>query len=265
MNINASRRLETLKPPKSTVRETSTVSLGEADLDAALPEGGLELGVIHEIVPAGAGDVAAALGFSLGLLARIAGNRQGPVLWATTQDPARHGTAYPVGLMAAGLDPGRLIQVSTRTARDMFWTLEESLTTSAFAVAFGFLARDGRHYDFTASRRLSLRAAESGGTVILLRIAEDTSGSTAAATRWSVSARPSLPIHFPGHAMPGLGPPRWQVDLMRCKRGRPRGWLVEWDHETLRFHLAAPLADRASVPRPAVIAGRSGTDRSQAA
>lgn len=265
MNFNISRRLEPLKPPKPAVHETSTVSLGEAELDAALPEGGLELGVVHEIVPAGAGDVAAALGFSLGLLTRIAGSRPGPVLWTATQDPARHGTAYPIGLMATGLDPGRLIQVNASAARDMLWTLEESLTTAAFAAAFGFLARDGRHYDFTASRRLSMRAAESGGTVIILRVAADTSGSTAAATRWSVSARPSLPIRFPGHAMPGLGPPRWQVDLVRCKRGRPRGWLVEWDHETLRFHLAAPLADRAPVPRPSVIAGRSGTGRSQAA
>jgi len=237
------------RPPAVERRRPATVSLGEPGLDAALPEGGLELGVVHEIVPAGPGDVAATIGFGLGLLTRIAAARPGPVLWATTRDPGRHGIAYPPGLAAAGFDPGRLIHLSVGTAHDVLWALEESLATPGFAVAIGILARDIGRYDFTASRRLSLRAAASGGTAIVLGTAGGgAAGSTAAATRWSVAARPSVPVRHPGHAMPGLGPPRWQVALERCKRGRPHDWLVEWDHETLRFHLAAPLADRAPVP-----------------
>lgn len=226
-----------------------TVSLGDTGLDDALPEGGLELGVVHEVVPAGAADMAAALGFGLGLLARIAGSRTGPVLWAVTRDPGRHGAAYPVGLAAAGFDPGRLVHVDARTARDALWALEESLATPGFAAAIAVLAHDGRHYDFTASRRLSMRAAAAGGTALVLWTGggPERGGATAAATRWSIAARPSLPVHHPGHPMPGLGPPRWWVELQRCKRGRPRHWLVEWDHETVRFHLAAPLADRAPV------------------
>ncbi len=135
----------------------------------------------------------------------------------------------------------------------MLWALEESLTGAGFAAAIGVLARDHRHYDFTASRRLSLRAAESGATALVLRIGDAGGGATAAATRWSIAARPSVPVRHPGHAMPGLGLPRWRVDLLRCKRGRPHDWLVEWDHETVRFHLAAPLADRAPVARPALV------------
>lgn len=250
--------LSRLRPPAR--RPVTAVPLGDPGLDAALPEGGLELGAVHEIVPAAAGDMAAALGFASGLLARIAGSRAGPVLWAATRSPGRHTTAYPVGLAAFGLDPGRLVQLRARTARDVLWALEESLATDAFAAAIGILATDGRRYDFTASRRLSLRAAASGGTAILLRAADGAAiaaagNATAAATRWSVSSRPSRPVRHPGHPMPGLGPPRWQVELTRCKRGRPNGWLVEWDHETLRFHLAAPLADRAPAPRRTEPAG----------
>lgn len=237
-------------------RQPATVSLGDPALDAALPEGGLELGVVHEIVPAGPGDMAAALGFGLGLLARIALARPGPVLWSTTGDPGRHGTAYPLGMAAAGFDPGRLVHLRARTARDVLWALEEGLSTPGLAAAIGILACDIRRYDFTASRRLSLRAAASGGTAIVLRIGGRIAeagggGTTAAATRWSVAARPSMPVRHSGHAMPGLGPPRWRVELERCKRGRPHDWLVEWDHETLRFHLAAPLADRAPVQETA--------------
>lgn len=240
------------------------MSLGAPGLDTALPEGGLELGVVHEIVPAAAGDMAATLGFGLGLLTRIALARPGPVLWSTTRDPGRHGAAYPVGMAAAGFDPGRLIHLRARTAHDVLWALEESLATPGFAAAIGILARDGRRYDFTASRRLSLRAAASGGTAIVLRVGDGT-GATAAATRWSVAARPSVPVHHPGHTMPGLGPPRWRVELVRCKRGRPQDWLVEWDHETFRFHLAAPLADRAPVPANAGPHRPPATDRWRAA
>jgi len=230
------------------------VSLGNPELDAALPEGGLELGAVHEVVPAGPADMAATIGFGLGLLTRIALARPGPVLWATTRDPGRHGTVYPVGMAAAGFDPGRLIHLDAKAAYDVLWALEESLATPGIAAAIGILTRDGRRYDFTASRRLSLRAAAGGGTAIVLRADGGTNGNanggigaSAAATRWSVAARPSLPVRHPGLAMPGLGVPRWRVELVRCKRGRPHDWLVEWDHETLRFHLAAPLADRAPV------------------
>lgn len=257
------RRLGELGLAPGRRRQPATVSLGDPVLDAALPAGGLELGAIHEIVPAAAADAGAALGFGLGLLARIAGGRPGPVLWVATRDPARHGAAYPPGLAAAGLDPGRLIHLQAPGARDALWALEESLATAAFAAVVGVLARDGRHYDFTASRRLSLRAAAAGGTALVLRIGDATpAGSTAAVTRWSVAARPSVPVRHPGHAMPGVGRPRWRVELQRCKRGRPGDWLVEWDHETVRFHLAAPLADRAplrdgdAARRVAAAAGR---------
>lgn len=239
----------------------ATVSLGNPELDAALPEGGLELGAVHEVVPAGHADMAATVGFGLGLLARIALARPGPVLWATTRDPGRHGTVYPVGMAAAGFDPGRLIHLDAKAAHDVLWALEESLATPGIAAAIGILTHDGRRYDFTASRRLSLRAAAGGGTAIVLRTdggANGGIGASAAATRWSVAARPSLPVRHPGHAMPGLGAPRWRVELVRCKRGRPHDWLVEWDHETLRFHLAAPLADRAPVPAGTAQAGTTG-------
>lgn len=242
------RRLDAIERAPARRRQPVTVSLGDPGLDAVLPEGGLELGTIHEILPAAAADTGAAFGFGLGLLARIAGGRPGPVLWVATRDPGRHGTAYPPGLTAVGLDPGRLIHLQAHSARDALWALEESLATAAFAAVIGVLACDGRHYDFTASRRLSLRAAATGGTALVLRIGDAApAGSTAAATRWSVAARPSVPARHPGHAMPGVGRPRWRVGLQRCKRGRPGDWLVEWDHETVRFHLAAPLADRAPL------------------
>jgi protein ImuA len=234
-----------------------TITLGEAAIDGALPEGGLALGAVHELLPASHGDFAAALGFGFGLLARLTQTSPRPVLWVVpSRDASRHGIAYPIGLAAFGCDPGRLVHLSAGTAQDVLWALEEGLASAALAAVVGLLPANDKAYDFTASRRLSLRAAASGVTALIIRHHASADNPTAALTRWSIAARPSAPLRRRGPSLPGVGPPRWQASLVRCKRGRPRHWLVEWNHETLSFRLAASLADRApAVAEPAARRG----------
>jgi protein ImuA len=243
------RRIDALAANKPEIAEAA-IALGEEAIDGALPGGGLVSGAIHELLPATEGDFAAALGFGLGLLARLTQTRPQPVLWAVpSHETFRHGIAYPVGIAAFGLDPRCLLHLAVATAQDALWALEEGLSSAALAAVIGILPASNKSYDFTASRRLSLRAASSGVAALLIRPhAGADNGSnwpTAAVTRWLIAAQPSAPLRRRGLSMPGIGPPRWQVDLVRCKRGRPHRWLVEWDHETLSFRLAAPLADRA--------------------
>ncbi len=235
-----------------TEHRLPAISLGDEAIDDALPGGGLATGAVHEFIPAAQEDFAAALGFNLGLLTRLMRMRAGPVLWAApSRESFRCGIAYPVGLAAFGFDPGRLHYLSVRTAEDVLWAAEEALASAALAAVIGILPAKDKSYDFTASRRLSLRAAASGVTAFLIRPHTSTDKPTAAITRWSIAARPSAPEKRRGLSMPGLGPPRWQADLVRSKRGQPRSWLVAWDHETLSFRLASPLADRTpAVERP---------------
>jgi protein ImuA len=232
--VAAQERLSPLKHP--------TVTLGPDRLDAALPDGGLSSGALHEIVPAAPGDFAAEAGFSFCLLARLARVRPGTVLWALPAYRGFHGgELYPLGVAALGFDPGRLIQVEVRKGVDLLWVLEEGLAHSALAAVIGVLPEGDRAYDFAASRRLAMRSARQGVTALILRDREHAGGATAADTRWSVSTLPSV---LSGRAKPGLGPPRWRLELTKSRRGRPGHWDVEWDHETLSFRLPAPLADR---------------------
>jgi protein ImuA len=70
---------------------------------------------------------------------------------------------------------------------------------------------------------------------------------SAATSRWRVAAAPAPPAEpaeqrwAEGPARL-VGPPRWRIELTRCRGGRPGDWLVEWD-ETYRFRLAAALRD----------------------
>lgn len=239
------------------------VSLGADELDARLPEGGLALGALHECVPAGHGDFAATLGFALALAARALSARPGFVLCAI---PAHcgfeQGIVHAPGLAAFGLDPDRFIEVGVPKTRAMLWVMEEGLAAGeegrrALAAVIGVEA--GRDYDFTASRRLAMRAERSGATAFLVRAhtANAIGGASAAATRWRVATEPhadephaALPDGARRHGnSPGVGAPRWAVSLVKSKRGMPgHRQVVEWDHETLSFRMAAALAGRTPTP-----------------
>jgi len=216
------------------------LELGAPALDGALPWGGLPRAALHEVLAADGG---AAAGFCAGLLARFAAEG-GTVLWC------RRGRRrlYGPGLAAFGLDPARLVVVRGRTAAEVLWVMEEALRSGALAAVLG----EAGDLSMTAARRLQL-AAEDGATAALLLRAEGDGGSSPAVTRWRVDAAPG------GGGRPGVGRPRWRLDLLKCRGGNgaafggPRSWLVEWSDGTDGttaggFAVAADLGDRSAEP-----------------
>src|SRR3954451_24471322 len=102
--------------------ETKTLSLGLAELDDALPEGGLPLGAVHELILADVAD-GAVYGLAahwLGLAQRREAGKW--VLWC-----GRSEHLYAPGLRLAGLDPTRLVTVRAPRDEDALWVLEEAL------------------------------------------------------------------------------------------------------------------------------------------
>jgi len=224
---------------------------GVAALDQALPNGGLALGALHEIVGSGVDeeDGAAPAGFAAGIAGRIAGgDGLGVVLWCL-----RHGDLYGPGLAACGLDPTRIALVRTARDDDILWTLEEGLRTPQIAAVIGEIGR----LPMVAGRRLQLAAERSGITALLLRrwrtgaeAAIERARPSAAVTRWRIAPLPSLPD---SSSEPGIGRPRWRVELLRCRGGEPAAWDVpvdmgEADASDL-IRLPAGLADRPVAPR----------------
>lgn len=210
---------------------------GGLALDAHLPGGGLPLGGLHEIEGGRAEwDDGAATGFCVGLLARVLDavperQRGGarPVLWVS---PWRD--LYAPGLLAFGLDPGRLILVRAGAETEVLWAMEEALRCTRLAAVVGEVDTLERG----PGRRLQL-AAEAGGVTAFalrrgLRPARRAAGPSAAITRWRVvadavssgqGARGSSagrPGRFPE-------PSRWRVELLRCRGAAPGQWCLAWD------------------------------------
>lgn len=224
-----------------------SVSLGAPALDEALPGAGLATGALHEFLPAPQNNLAAPGGFGFGVLSQILRIHTGNVLLAAPDYYlSRAGAIHPLGFMAFGCDPDRFIEARAPNGKNVLWALEEGLESGSLAAAVGILPDNDRVYDFTCSRRLAIRAAESGVTALLVRSGTDAEMSTAALTRWSLAAAPSAPQHW-GAVLPGGGPPQWRAELTKSKGGAPGGWRIEWDNETLSFRLAAALADRTPV------------------
>jgi hypothetical protein len=145
------------------------------------------------------------------------------------------GRLHGHGLRALGLDPARLILVETAHRRDALWAIAEAVCSGAPAAVVSFVDK----LDLKSSQRLHLFAAEAALPLFLLRPAQNLE-SSAAATRWRVGTAEAARDRF-GLIMR----PRWHLQLERARNGRTGEWVVEYDHVTHRFSLAAALADPA--------------------
>jgi protein ImuA len=209
---------------------------GAAEIDRRLPDGGLALGALHEVSGRGPdeedGSVPAA--FIAGIATRLAPAK--PVLWCQS---AGDGDLYGPGLAACGLAPARLILSRARNTTDLLWAMEEGLRTRALAAVVGEIA----DLPSSASRRLQLAAESSGVTVFALRRFRLSSAvaraPNAAVTRWCVSPLPSVPAS----GEPGLGRPRWRLELWRARGAAPADWIVEACDATGHVALPAALGD----------------------
>jgi protein ImuA len=223
-------RLDRSAPDAGGVRP-----LGLAGIDRALPGGGLPRGRLHELH--GEPRHAAALGFAVALLGRLLADG-GHAVWIGP----RHELFGP-GLAELGLAPERLLVVRARARAARLWALEEALHSPGLVVALAEIDR----LSLIQSRRLQLAAETKGVSALLLRPLAVGASPSVALTRWRITA---LGSEAPGRA---LGPPRWRVELVRCRGGRTGVWQVEWRpggwHEVADpLPLAADAVDRPAAP-----------------
>jgi protein ImuA len=216
-----------------------TLPFGDARIDQRLPGGGLPLGCWHEAGGEGLEieTAVAAAAFVAALAAPLA--ETGDVVWVMRRDDL-----YAPGLAGLGFPAERLIQVCVKDQAAALRVLEEALTSPGVATAIG----EAEVPDLVAGRRLQLACEIRGATGFLIRrrmfgSASQAHGSTAM-SRWKIASTPSEPRA----GEPGLGAPRWRVDLERCRGGRPGAWIMEKTDGPLPLRVVAELGDRQLAP-----------------
>jgi len=93
--------------------------------------------------------------------------------------------------------------------------------------------------NFTASRRLQLVVEQSAVTGFILRHQPRNLNTNAFVSRWKISPVPSAPEDD----LPGVGFPRWNVELQKIRNGKPGTWQVQYFEG--KFH---PSTSIASIP-----------------
>lgn len=215
-------------------RATTTLPFGVAAVNSRLPGGGLPCGALHEVAGGGNGaiDGAAAALFTAGIAART----RGKVLWCFTRPDL-----FAPALSQAGLKSDRVIYLEGGDEKTILACFEEGLRHGGLGVVVAEVAR----LPMAASRQLQLAAEGSGTMGIALRrwprqtAASDFGQPTAATTRWRVSTLPSTTL-----PVPGVGRPRWLVELIRCRAGESADFELEACDDKGHLRLPADLVHR---------------------
>ena len=212
------RSILTLQGLKKTPGST-TLDLGLGMMEQAFPDHRFPLGAVHEFGCTGTGDKTATAGFIAGILAALM-KRGGVAIWIASSR-----TIFPPALAGFGIEPDKIIFIDLAREKEMLWVMEEALKCEGLAAVVGEI----HQLDFTASRRLQLAVEQSRVTGFVIRQTPRLN-TTACVSRWRITAAASsLP-----NGMPGVGFPRWHVELLKIRNGRPGTWHLEWKNRS--FH-----------------------------
>ena len=210
---------------------------------------------VHEFRAGDYRDAPSALGLVLALTSVASAKLPQPIIWiGQTRDAFHAGVPYGCGLHLYGVDSELCIFVHARDAKAVLWAAEEAARHDAIVLIEFW--KPHKLLDLTATRRLQLGAEQSGARLFLLRDARD-DGPSSARTRWRVGPAPSAEDPLDDR---GLGRPRWDVSLEKCRDGGRGRWVLEWDYAERRLVEAAPhsrgvvsaLADRSAEEKAAV-------------
>lgn len=200
--------------------KNASIDLGLGSIINSFPNASFPLGVVHEFLSGKKEDSASTSGFIAGLLSSLMGN-SGAALWISSSR-----TLFPPALKNFGIEPDRFIFLDLKKEKDVIWAMDEALKCSALAAVVG----EVREIDFTASRRLQLAVEQSQVTGFIVRNNYKNLTTTACVSRWKISPLPSEWID-----LPGVGFPKWKVELLRIRNGKPGAWNVQWVDGKFQF------------------------------
>ncbi|MFQ6548437.1 ImuA family protein [Aestuariibius sp. 2305UL40-4] len=171
--------------------------------------------ILSEVFSA-TGACAVPAGFVLAQLPRGAFSGR-PILWIQDRLSLREAGRPYLGGSPEGL---RILRVAVSRPVDALWAMEEGLGCDGLAAVVGEVWGDPQAVDFTATKRLAMRAETQGRPAWLIRRAASPDLS-AARRRWRLGPLPSLPCE---DDLQAPGQPRWAAELFRTRTGQPGRW-----------------------------------------
>ena len=187
------------------------LNTGLWEVEKAFPDQTFPLGAVHEFISNAKEDAAATNGFMAGLVGQLI--KKGTAIWVSNKR-----TLYPPALNIFGIAAERIIFIDLWRQKEVLWAIEEALKCNVLSAVIGELGE----LSFTESRRLQLAVEQSKVTGFIHRYSCN-ENITACVSRWKIKP---LSSHLDG--IPGVGFPRWNVQLVKVRNGKPGAWQIEW-------------------------------------
>lgn len=195
------------------------INIGFRPMELAFPDATFPIGCTHEFLSTPQ-NVASTNGFVAVLISKIM-QSGGAAIWISVSR-----TLFPAALNRFDIDPDKIIFVDLKKEKDALYTIEEALKCKRLTTVIGEISQ----ITFKESRRLQLAAEQSRVTGFLLRQELNVLNTIACVSRWRIT---SLPSEL-NDGMPGVGFPRWNVELLKIRNGKPGNWQVEWSSNCLK-------------------------------
>jgi protein ImuA len=198
-------------------------------------------------------DAGAASGFVLAIARLLEGRKGAPrrcLLIADAFGGREAGIVYAPGLADFGLEPGELIHAMPRRIEDALWLADAALVSRAFSVVLLEIHGNPKTFGLTESRRLSLRARDTGGTLYLLRQAGEEEASSAQ-FRLLVEPAPAVARKLSDGRLLGgsIGHPVFRVLVEKSRSPGLSQFILEWNIHERRLK-PRPSAEFASGHEP---------------
>ena len=192
----------------------SDEAIGLGEIEKTFPNRVFPRRAIHEFIAVLPEHSAASGGFISALLSLLMKDGAACV-WISTSRKL-----FPVSLSLFNVDTERIIFMDVAKEKDVLWIMEEALNCEGLAA----VVAEVKGLSVTESRRLQLAAEQTGVTGFILRkdVRKALTGMVTA--RWKIRPLPSETEV----GMPGVGFPRWSVELMKVRHGNPGSWTLEW-------------------------------------
>jgi protein ImuA len=210
-----------------------TGNVGLGPVEAAFPNAIFPKGAIHEFLSLVPEHAAACGGFIAGLLKALM-EQGGACLWISASR-----MLFPPSLKVFGVAPDRIIFVDLQREKDVLWAMEEALKCEGLAAVIA----EVQDISLTASRRLQLAVEKSGVTGLVIRNDARKLSTTACVARWQITPLESKLED----GLPGVGFPRWKVELLKVRNGNPGKWDIEWSSG--RFNTITQNVSEAALQR----------------
>jgi protein ImuA len=199
--------------------EQSKLGLGQ--IESAFPGNVFPRAAVHELVSFTQNDASCTNAFIAVLLSKLM-QESGYCIWI---NPRRK--IYPPALKNFGVDPEKILFVDASKTKDALWSIEEALKCNALSAVVGEISELG----FNESRRLQLAVEKSKVTGFIHRHQPKSLNAVACVSRWKISPVASSMLD----EMPGVGFPKWEVELVKVRNGKPDKWIVQYSPKGLEY------------------------------